>query len=270
MDLYASLSLTFTGLKDSKINPYRPVSGGRYSRSNVQLTNGNERGIATLRQGESWVTFDEVDFGRNGSKLLTLSLFPLESNIFSIDIYEGYPAESTARLIDRVEYTKGSIWNTYQEQSYQLSEKFSGIRTITFVFSQKVHLKEFYFEEEAHDFSQTSILEYDWLYGDSYVVTDTGIKQIGNNVTIGFERFDFGKTGTKGIRIQGNAPDATNSIQIKLTQDGQELRYLLDVQQSNTSQAVSLDFDQCLKGQYSVEFIFLPGSNFNFVSFCFY
>lgn len=270
LDLYASLPLTFTGLKDSKINPYRPVSGGRYSRSNVQLTNGNERGIATLRQGESWVTFDEVDFGRNGSKLLTLSLFPLESNIFSIDIYEGYPAESTARLIDRVEYTKGSIWNTYQEQSYQLSEKFSGTRTITFVFSQKVHLKEFYFEEEAHDFSQTSILEYDWLYGDSYVVTDTGIKQIGNNVTIGFERFDFGKTGAKGIRIQGNAPDATNSIQIKLTQDGQELRYLLDVQQSNTSQAVSLDFDQCLKGQYSVEFIFLPGSNFNFASFCFY
>lgn len=269
LDLYASLPLTFSGLKDSKLNPYKPISGGRYSRSNVILTNGNERGVATLRDGESWVTFDEIDFGKKGTDNLTLSLFPLESNPFVIEIYNGYPSDKDSRVIDKVIYSKGSIWNTYQEESYHLPEILTGVRTLTFVFKQKVHFKEFKFQKMNPSFMKNSAISNDGIYGDSFIITKKEIREIGNNVTITFNDFDFGEKGAKGIEILGNTLEKSNSIQLKISTNLSEKRYLIDVEKSEESKVETLLFPNLIKGKCTIEFIFLPGSNFNFKWFKF-
>ncbi len=269
LDFYEMLPLVFSGLKDSKLNPYKPISGGRYTRSNVQLMNGNERGIATLRDGTSWVTFDQIDFGNRGADQLTLSLFPLEKKPFEIEIYQGYPAEADCRLLAAVTYDRGSVWNTYQDQTYQLPSRISGVQTLTFSFKQKVHFKEFIFEPYKRNFEAISVLENDGIYGDSFVITEQAIEKIGNNVTLTFADFDFDKRGAAAIEIYGMASKNDNSIQIKVSSvDGAE-RYLLDFPVSSISQVRRLVFDRPLKGKQTVEFIFLPGSYFNFEWFRF-
>ncbi|OQO83593.1 hypothetical protein BH739_15900 [Enterococcus casseliflavus] len=270
LDLFSTVDLTFTGLKESKLNPYKPISGGLYTRSNVELTNGNERGVATLRDGESWVTFDDVDFGSQGSSELTMSLFPLEGNVFTIEIYDGFPEEGSAHKIADVEYTKGTIWNTYQEQTFKLPERIKGIRTLTFVFRQKVHIKEFFFSEGQRSFEQVSVTDNDSIYGDSFTISDYGIENIGNNVTITFNGFDFDKQSAKGIKLFGFAPESANSIQIKLSSESIEELYLLDVKKNSEAQIENLTFEHPISGKCDVSFVFLPGSNFNFEWFSFY
>ncbi|MFY1067210.1 glycoside hydrolase family 2 TIM barrel-domain containing protein [Enterococcus sp. AD013-P3] len=269
LDFYETLPLAFSGLKDSKLNPYKPISGGRYTRSNVQLTNGNERGIATLRDGTSWVVFDDIDFGKRGANQMTLSLFPLEPNPFEIEIYQGYPTDSDSQLMTTVIYDRGSVWNTYQEQTYQLPNRLSGVQTMTFSFKQKVHFKEFVFEPYERSFEKVSVLENDGIYGDSFVISERAIEQIGNNVTLTFTDFNFGESGASAIEIRGEAPKNDNSIQIKVSSAEGTERYLLDFPAGSLSQVRSLAFEHLLKGKQTVEFIFLPGSFFNFEWFRF-
>ena len=268
IDLYGQIEMTFSGLKEMRLDPYQAISGGRYSRSNVVLTNGNERGVATLRDGESWVIFDKVDFGETQANQLTLSLFPLESNPFEIEIWQGTPDSSDGKRIDIVNYDKGSIWNTYQEASYSLAHAFTGLRTITFVFKQKVHFKEFFFEKNVQSFETISIVNNDGIYGDSFQVKESTIEHIGNNVTINFKGFEFSQP-VKGIRINGRSPKTTNSVHLKLVTDTAEKRILLDIAPSSDYHQTEFMFEESLSGAMDVSFIFLPGSNFDFESFMF-
>lgn len=268
IDLYGQIEMTFSGLKEMRLDPYQAISGGLYSRSNVVLTNGNERGVATLREGESWVIFDKVDFGETRANQLTLSLFPLESNSFEIEIWQGTPDSSDRKKIDVVTYDKGSIWNTYQEASYSLAHSLTGLRTITFVFKQKVHLKEFFFERNVRSFETISVVNNDGIYGDSFQIKGNTIEQIGNNVTIDFKGFEFSQP-VKGIRINGRSPETTNSIHLKLMIGTNEKRVLMDIAPSVNYQQTTFMFDETILGSVDVSFIFLPGSNFDFESFMF-
>ena len=47
LDRYAQISYTIEGLGEAALNPFEFISAGLYSFSNVKLTNGNERGVAT-------------------------------------------------------------------------------------------------------------------------------------------------------------------------------------------------------------------------------
>ncbi len=268
IDLYGQIEMTFSGLKEMRLDPYQAISAGRYSRSNVVLTNGNERGVATLRDGESWVIFDKVDFGETQANQLTLSLFPLESNPFEIEIWQGTPDSSDGHQIDVVTYDKGSIWNTYQAARYSLAHALTGLRTITFVFKQKVHFKEFFFEKNVRSFETISIVNNDGIYGDSFQVKESTIEHIGNNVTINFKGFEFSQP-VKGIRINGRSPETTNSVHLKLVTDTAEKRILLDIAPSSDYHQTEFMFEESLSGAMDVSFIFLPGSNFDFESFMF-
>ena len=56
-----------------------------------EITNGNEKGIATARDGESGVIYSDIDFGENGSDRLTLSIFALSGEAYPIEIWKGKP-----------------------------------------------------------------------------------------------------------------------------------------------------------------------------------
>lgn len=266
LDRYSTLDFEVTHLDEALLNPYETISGGLYTRSNVELTNGNERGIATLRGTESWVTFDEIDFGYFGSDILTLSLFPLEEKPFLIEIWKGIPYEVGSYLIDTILYSLGSIWNTYQEQSYKLKSRISGITSLTFVFLQKVHMKEFSFKRINRAQTELLVIENDLIYGDHFQINENKIEHIGNNVTIQFRDLDFSEDGIKGVKINGRSRTQRNSIKIQFINEVETLVRLVEFPETADYQDQIFSFES-LMGCYIVEFIFLPGSNFDFLSF---
>ena len=64
-----------------------------HNSSSYRLFNGNERGVATIRDGISHVIFDHLDFGNYGSDEITMLLFPLEKDPFTFEVWENNPDE---------------------------------------------------------------------------------------------------------------------------------------------------------------------------------
>lgn len=265
MDFYSFRRYTVSHLEDAKLNPYTCISGGLYTSSNVALTNGNERGVATLRGVESWVTFSDVDFGKLGSSYMRIALFPLETDPFSFEVWRGVPSDATSVKVADCYYDKGSIWNTYQEVAYEFYEVLTGIQTITFVFQRKVHIRDFVFVEREKAYLLHDATACDFVYGDSYTTKGNKIEGIGNNVTLQFKQMNF-SNGTTRIRMTGCSPRGTTSIRLQFQSETEKSIRMIEFPYSTTYTRHEFDMEE-LVGEGTVEFVFLPGSYFNFESF---
>ena len=266
--LISQLDFSVTGLGEAYLNPYDFISGGLYTRSNIPLTNGNERGIATDRELESHVGFEHVNFGEIGSDTITLPLFSLTPQAFPIEIWEGMPSDATSEKVCEVIYDLGTKWNTYQEKTCQLPRKFKGLTTICFVFKQKVHVKGFSFVEPVKAYEQLSAIDYAFISGDTYTVTSDAVEGIGNNVTLLFDEMNFATRGVSKIQICGATPLAKNTIQIRFN-DG-ENESIQVVEFAKSADYIVQGFDlQNVGENKQVSFIFLPGCQFDFKWFRF-
>ncbi len=121
--LYSQLEFQVSGLGKANLNPYEFISGCSYTSGSPNLTNGNDRGVATSREEKSVIVFERIDFGEYGSDEITLPVFSLDSGEFSIELWEGTPGKEKASLITAVTYQKPSIWNVYQEETYHLPKR---------------------------------------------------------------------------------------------------------------------------------------------------
>jgi len=223
------------------------------------MTNGNERGVATARDRESQVGFADLDFGPFGSDEITLWLFPLDKDPFDFDIWLGMPGEGSK--LATVSYDKGSIWNTYQEVTYKLPKRVAGIQALCFVFRQKVHIKGFRFARQAKAYAKIPFVAYSHIYGDSFVVTDHAIENIGNNVTITFNDMDFDKS-TQQIEICWHSKQDKNTIMVVLAdEEGSEQSATLTLPAQENFASTKLVLDRPLNGKGALNFIFLPGSD---------
>jgi len=147
ISIYSQLQFKISGIGEAYLNPYTFISGCQYSYCSSELGIGIERGIATLIDGaETVIGFRNVNFGNFGSDEITIPIFSPDQEEFSIEIWDGLPGKSGSELINTVIYTKGSIWNVYQEQSYKLQKRFCGIKTISFVLRKRLHIKGFWFK----------------------------------------------------------------------------------------------------------------------------
>lgn len=253
-------TLTIKGMGRSFLNPYSFISGGLYNASNVELTNGNERGVATLRNGESHVCFKGLDFGSYGSDTFTLSLFPLSNEPFTFACWEGMPLEGGMYLCT-VTYDKGSIWNTYQEITCKLPRRLRDITSLCFVFRQKVHIKGFQFTEYKKAFQRLSASEIDNIYGDSYLVKADAIENIGNNVSLVFQSMDFGSAGTQHVALSWRSGSARNSIQFIFAGEGIENRIMIEITNADVYTSAVFPLGERIVGEKTVTLIFLPGSD---------
>lgn len=109
--------------------------------------------------------FRNIDFGPYGSDTITIPIFALSSEEYFIQIWEGMPDEEGSTLLADVVYDKESRWNVYQEETYHLSKRLSGITSICFVLKQKIHIKGFSFERQSRAFEQNTAASCDHLYG---------------------------------------------------------------------------------------------------------
>lgn len=266
--MYSHMEFSITGLGSATINPYEFVSAGLYTYGTDDLSNGNERGISTSRDGKSIVSFERVDFGDYGSDEITLPIFDLESEEFPIEIWEGIPGREGASLITIVTYNKGTIWNVYQEETYKLPRRLKGLTTISFVLYKKIHLKGFIFKYLQKAFQRLSVLDYTSIYGDSYTLKESTIEDIGNNVSIVFENMDFKDKEISKLTLCGHSPIDKNTIHIRFTGKDGETVQLIEFEHSNDYVEKTFDIKP-VTGNLTVTFVFLPGCQFNFEWFQF-
>jgi beta-galactosidase len=253
-------ALVIEGMGKPFLDPYSFVSAGLCNYSNVELTNGNERGMATLRGTESHMGFKDVDFGDYGSDEITLPLFPLEGNPFEFEIWEGMPNEGGEKLC-AVIYDKGSIWNIYQDVTYKLPRRLKGVTALCLVFRQKVHVKGFIFTAYRKAFQKLTAPEADSITGDSFEVKTETVEKIGNNVSLIFGGMDFGEKGTARIALGWKSKLAKNSIQIIFTDESDTIRKMIIVDGSTSWTEGIFPLGETITGKKTVTLSFLPGCN---------
>lgn len=261
----SQLEFTVEGMGQAYRNPYELISGSLYTSYQGEVSNGNERGVATARDGETVVTFGNIDFGPVGSDEITMPIFALTSEEYPIRIYEGVPGEEGCQLLADVVYQKPSIWNTYQEETYSLAKRVTGINTISVAVHQKIHLKGFVFKKLQKAWLSLNAAEADSVYGDTFTKEERAITGIGNNVTITYTEMDFGEEGTAGIRICGRALESSNSLHIRFLQGEEESKQLVEFPMCG--EYIEKEFSLTpVKGKWDVSFVFLPGSCFDLQS----
>ena len=267
--IISQLEFTAQGLGEAFLNPYEFVSAGFYDSTIGEIGNGNEKGIATARDGLSGAVYKGLDFGDYGSDEITLWVFALSDAPHPIEIWQGIPEEEGSELLMTAVYQKPSIWNTYQEETWKLPKRIKGLATIAFRLKQKAHIKGFSFLKCEKAFGRIEAAECTQVYGDSFLVEEKAITGIGNNVTICYDNMNFGEKGAVGIYICGRTKLPGNTIHLHLvTADGQLQNRILEVNGTKeyTEQYISFE---TLQGEGTIEFIFLPGSDFDMEYFRF-
>lgn len=266
--LISELEFMAEGLGTAYKDPYAFISGGLYDYSKGEVGNGNERGVATSRDGETQVGFREIDFGSYGSDTITIPIFALSSEAYSLQIWEGMPDEEGSELLANVIYQKESKWNVYQEETYCLSKRLQGITSICFVLNQKVHVKGFSFEKKNRALEQNSAAECDHIYGDTFSITESSVEGIGNNVSLEFEQMDFTSEGATKLFIKGNSPIDKNTIHVRFANEEGENNQIVEFKKTGENEEQLFELEK-ITGIQKVTFVFLPGSNFDFCWFRF-
>lgn len=268
--IISQLGFAAEGLGQAFTNPYELVSGGLFTEAIGEVGNGNEKGFSTSREGFSGAVFENLDFGEFGSDEITIPVFALDGAEYEIELWEGVPLRGGV-LLDTLHYQKPSIWNVYQEENWKLPKRLKGVTTLAFMLrGKKVHIKGFSFKKQEKAFSTLFAAECDAAYGDSFNKEAEAITGIGNNVTLVFEKMNFGKKGAGGVEICSRSPLKVNTVHIQFTtKEGTVSRRILEI--SGTEEYQNQHFEmEPLEGEGKIEFIFLPGTNFDMKScrFC--
>lgn len=268
--IISQLGFVAEGLGQAFINPCEFVSGGLFSRSIGDVGNGNEKGFSTAREGFSGAVFGNLDFGEFGSDEITIPVFALNDEEYFIELWEGIP-EDGGSLVDVLTYQKPSIWNVYQEETWKLPRRIKGITTLALMLrNKKVHIKGFSFTKQEKAFGTLFAAECNGIYGDTFTMEDEAVTGIGNNVTLVYEDMNFGEKGATGVEICSRSPLKGNTVHIQFTtKEGTVFRRVLEIPGTTEYQNQHFELEP-LAGEGKIEFIFLPGTNFDMKScrFC--
>ncbi len=262
--LISQLEYQASDIGEAFLDPYEFVTGGLYTRAYGELGNGNDKGVATQRGGESGPVFDNVDFGEVGSDEITISVFALDSNSYDIDIWLGMPHEPGSRLLTSAVYQKPSIWNTYQEETYRLPERIKGMASIALVMHEKVHIKGFVFKKLRKAYEKLWAEDANAIYGDSFRRDGRAVRGIGNNVVIVYEDMDFGDKGAESLTVCGGTALPNNTVHVHFTdENGRTINQIVEFSGTDGGCMERTFAAEGLKGKGRIELIFLPGSSFD-------
>ncbi len=261
--IISCIEYTSEGFGYHFVNPYKYVSCGLFDRVIGDVGAGNDKGVSTEENAYSGAVYRNIDFGEFGSDEMTIDLFTFSDSVYHIDMYLGEP-DNGGELFTTLDYKKPCIWNQYQPETYKLPKRLKGLKTVAFMANCKLHIKGFLFTKQEKAFSRINASDYDSILGDSFKVGETAVTDIGNNVVLGFDNMDFGEKGTKKLVIFGKTPLDTMTIRMKFTGDGVDNTQNYAISGCNEVHEIALE-KLCGKGK--IEFIFLPGTRFDFFGF---
>ncbi len=264
----STLEFKIQGVGKAYLDPYGFIPGSLYTSYNGQIGSGNDHGVASSKGEETVISFSGIDFGKDGSDEITVPIFTLNDEEYVIEVWKGIPGEAGAELLKKALYQKKTIWNVYQEDTWKLSERLTGLQTISFKVFNKMHIKGFSFAKQSRAYYDVRALDADSIYGDTFTKTADSVEGIGNNVTLSFEGLDFGDTGAKEVVICGRAPEGTNTIHLRFKNESEEVKEILEFEKcSDYTERKFVIAER--KGIWNASFVFLPGSNFDFETFRF-
>lgn len=268
LPILSMLELRVVGMGTLYWNPYRYLSAAIYTQSHAEIGNGNERGIATSRTEMSWVAYEGIDFGQAGADRLTVDVFEMQGIPTPIRFWKGIPYADGSIMIGERIYDKPTRWNTYQAETFSLDEPLTGRDVFGIELQCKVHIKGFIFQPRSRAWDAIPALTHDMLYGDSYRLGTHSVDGIGNNVSLVFRNLDFGAKGFTRLIVRGRTDLENNTIHILFEHDGETQRRAVEFarQPEMGGQTFALD---PVYGMQDVTFLFLPGSNFDFMEFQF-
>lgn len=267
-ELISQLEVTASGFGSAALDPYVFVSAGLYDLSDGDIGAGNEQGIAFARDGYSMAGFSRVDFGKAGSDTVTMPVFALDGNTHEITVWLDDPRKDGVRPFTVLTYKKPSIWNVYQEETWKLPEVLTGMRTLCFSMTDKVHLKGFRFEKKSRAFRPQAAAGADRIWGDAFRKEDDRILGIGNNVTLAWDEMDFGTLREAELVLHGYTPLETNAVTVRMENDRGESMTELAMFRGNAGDTQSFRV-RVPGGMCSVSLVFLPGSCFDLYGFVF-
>ncbi len=257
----SQMELHCEGLGDARLDPYSFLSCGLHDMDNGMSSAGNERGIATANTAESMFGFSAIDFGDYGSDELTIPIFTLNGERYDFEIWDGDPYNG-GELVCNAVYQKPSIWNVYQEETYTLTRRLKGIRTLCFVTHDKMHMKGFTFKRYDRAFSPLDLTDALSVYGDDFTRDGTVLRDIGNNVAIDLGELDFGDAEALSVTLRGYSPIPVNTIHVRFKdENGMDARAVEFTHEDDVSEK-SFPMPG-ITGKKHVELVFLPGSKFD-------
>ena len=270
MQCISTLEFSAEGLGTAYLDPYDFIAGSLYTDHKGDVGNGNEKGVATPRGAESYIGYENIDFGDFGSDEITIPIFTLSGDEYHIGIWDGRPGEEGSELLLDGIYRKPSIWNVYQPETYKLKKRLKGIKNLYFTANDKFHIKGFSFAKPDKAFSTVYAAENTRIYGDTFTVGDEAVTGIGNNVTIEFDDMIFDGRRAKKLVICGLSRAENNSIHLKTTsRSGASEKTLLEFKHTDDYEEKCFDIVPDLSDCVKIEFVFLPGSNFDMKYFRF-
>lgn len=263
-EVMSELEFDVTGLGEATLNPYKMVNGIHYSDCTNEAKLSFGGGVYITAEERTRFLFDNVDFGEYGATDIHVPIFSFEDEL-PIEIWLG-DSESSGTCLVKDTYRAKSWYNHYQENVYQLPQRIKGVQTISIVVypTIKLSLQGFYCTKLEKAYGKLYAIENNSITGDAFTVSENLITDIGNNVTIEYEHMDFGENSPSQITICGHSPIPVNTIHIRFFgENGSEIRHMVEFPQSEEYQELTFPIHD-FKGKGRVNFIFMPGSKFDF------
>ena len=265
-DVISSLELCSTGLGRATTDPYEFVNAIRYDASNQKPTLSFDGGAFTADE-PTWVRFDNVDFGEYGSDTITLPIFSF-SDVVPVEVWEGTPGEAGSVLLFHGNYEAKSWYNHYQPNTFRLSKRLRGVTSVSILVPFRLSLHGFVFERIDKAWAEIGVTELLHASGDAYDVTEDGIYGISNNVDLAFGTFDFGERGARTITVTGRSHVPQSTIHLHFMKYDRTETQIIDIPKGDEAETFTFSLEP-VYGTCTVNFIFLPGTDFDLLSFRF-
>lgn len=263
-EVMSELEFEVSGLGEATSNPYKMINGINYSKCSSEAKLSFQGGVYITANQRTRFLFENIDFGEYGAADIHIPIFSFEDEL-PIEVWLG-DSETDGICLLKDNYHAKSWYNHYQENIYKLPQRIKGVHSISIVVypSTKLSLQGFYCTKLEKAYGKLYAIENNSITGDAFTVGSKTITDIGNNVTIEFDHMDFGENGPSHITINGHSPIPVNTIHIRFfREDGTEVRHMVDFPQSDGYQELTFPIDN-FSGSGRINFIFMPGSRFDF------
>lgn len=260
----SELEFDVKGLGAATLDAYKMVNGIDNAGCTNEAKLSFQGGVYITAEERTRFLFDNVDFGEYGSDEIHIPIFSFEDEL-PIEIWSG-DSENGGTCLVKDYYRAKSWYNHYQENVYSLPHRIKGVQSISIVVypTIKMSLQGFYMTKLEKAYGKVYALENDSITGDAFTIGDRYITDIGNNVTLEFDHMDFGEQSPSSVTICGHSPIPVNTIHVRFFgEDGSEVNHMAEFPQSDGYQKLSFPIDGFV-GRGRINFIFMPGSRFDF------
>ena len=264
-EVISVLEMENTGLGRATIDPYSLVCACQNTGSNRNPILSFQGGVFT-NQETTWIRFDDVDFGEYGSDEISIPIFSFDT-VLPVEVWEGTPEDG--ECLFKGNYESESWYNHYQANTFKLSRRLKGLKTISIQLHTRLSINGFTFTRFEKAYGTLYAAENNMINGDYFELNGNAVEKIGNNTDIEFKNMDFGTEGFRTLTICGHSHIPVNTIHVRFTdEDGNGTNQIVEFPASEDYEELTFPLTS-VTGKQKVNFIFLPGSKFDFLYFRF-